>query len=77
MEIKRIRFYQEPDVAGVADSLTSEIEFECTYECLLGFMDDIKNKGVNAAVGSVNAFELRGGRINAVIIVNFYSLNYN
>jgi len=72
MKIKRIKFYQESDVAGGEDGLASEIEFECTYERLLSFMDDIKNKGVNAAVGSVNVFELGDGRINAVIIVNFY-----
>ncbi|GEM_PF-856789 len=77
MKIKRIRFYQEPDVAGGADGLASEIELECTYECLLSFMDDIKNKGVNAALGSVNVFELGDGRINAVISVSFYSLNYS
>ncbi len=77
MEIKRIRFYQEPEVAGGADGFTSEIEFECIYENLLNFMDDIKNKGVNAAVVSINVLELGDGRINAVISVSFYSLNYN
>ncbi|HBV68390.1 MAG TPA: hypothetical protein DEF04_09535 [Clostridiales bacterium] len=75
MEIKKIRFYQESDVAGGADVLTSEIEFECTYECLLSFMDDIKKEGVNAAVGSVNVLELGSGRINAVTRVSFYSLD--
>ncbi len=75
MEIKKIRFYQEPDVAGGADGFTSEIEFECTYGCLLNFIDDIKNEGVNAAVGSVNVLELGSGRINAVTRVSFYSLN--
>ncbi|HCX62340.1 MAG TPA: hypothetical protein DHU59_07875 [Clostridiales bacterium] len=75
IETNRIRFYHEDDDEGNAEVLVSEIEFECTYECLLNFMDDVKNKGYNAAVSSVNVFELGDGRINAVVRLNFYFLN--
>ncbi|NYB74290.1 hypothetical protein HZF24_09045 [Sedimentibacter hydroxybenzoicus DSM 7310] len=70
IEINSMRLYHESDAEEV---LVSEIEFECTYECLLSFMDDVKNKGFNAAVSSVNVFVLGGGgRFNAVVGLNFY-----
>lgn len=75
MEITRLKFYHEADEENSTAALTSEIEIECTYELLLSFMDDVKNTGVNAAVGSVNVLELGGGRISAVARLNFYILN--
>lgn len=75
MEIKKMRFYHEVDTESDVSVLMSEIELECTYELLLGFMDDIKNEGGNVAVDSVNVLELGGGKINAVTKLNFYLLN--
>lgn len=75
VEIKRLRFYHEADEENSTAALTSEIEIECTYELLMSFMDDVKNTGVNAAVGSVNVLEFGGERISAVARLNFYFLN--
>lgn len=67
LEIKKLRFNQET-------YLSAEIKFVCTYACLLSFVDDVKIKGFNSVVSSVNAFDLGDGSIDVVVVLKFYGL---
>jgi hypothetical protein len=51
------------------------VEFNCSYENMLQFIDDIKNNTGNVALTKMCLLCFDDGTVNVVINMNFYSLN--
>lgn len=60
---------------GTGDVLRVAVEFNCGYENMLQFIDDIKNDGGDIAVTNMRVLRLDDDTVNAVTNLNFYSLN--
>lgn len=57
------------------ESLSVTVEFNCSYEKMLQFIDDIKSNTGNVALTKMRLLYYDDGTVNVVINMNFYSLN--
>lgn len=51
------------------------IEFKCSYDNLLLFIDDLKNDTVEIAVVNMRVINCNDGIVNVAMDLNFYSIN--
>jgi hypothetical protein len=66
----------EQDDNSPLRAMRVSIEFKCSYDNLLLFIDDLKNDAAEIAVLNMRIINWDNGTVNVVTDLNFYSLCY-
>lgn len=72
---ERVYNHNEHDENSPLKVMKVTIEFKCSYDNLLFFIDDLKNDTVEIAVVNMRVINWNNGVVNVVTDLNFYSID--